>query len=106
MTKFKEYYEKMVSDNKALFDEFKALHAKYDKDSDNYQEEFNALGERVRLVAKDYENKLCLQSEKAGYGGYTSSLSEKFQAEIKKNFPLYDHIGIIVKKFTIKKISF
>lgn len=77
----------------------------YGLEEEKYQEEFNSIGEKVLAVIQDWENKLCLQSEKAGYGNYTTNLSEKFQAEVKKVFPLIDHIGIVVKKFSIKKIT-
>lgn len=107
MTKYKEYVERMLENNKELFADFRKLHDKYASDQEKYQEEFNEEGEKVSVVIREWEGKLCRQSEKAGYGSYTSGLAEKFQAEVKKVFPLIDHIGIIVKKepaFTLKKI--
>ena len=43
------------------------------------------------------ENKLCSTSEKAGYGGYTTNLSEKFWQEVRKSYPLIDYVGVITK---------
>lgn len=96
----------MIAGNKELFEEFLKLSDKYSRDEEACQGQFNKLGEKVILVVKEWENKLCRQSEKAGYSSYTTALAEKFQNEVKKHFPLIDHVGLIQKKFTIKKISF
>jgi len=105
MPKYKEYVQRMLEGNKELFEKFKKLEDKYSRDEDAYQEEFNQLGEKVLLLSKEWEGKLCKQSEKAGYSGYTTALAEKFQNEVKKHFPLIDHVGLIIKPFSIKKIS-
>jgi len=104
MPKYKEYVERMLAGNKELFEKYAALEGKYSQDEEAYQEEFNKLGEKVILVTKEWENKLCRQSEKAGYSSYTTALAEKFQNEVKKHFPLIDHVGVVVKKFTLKRI--
>lgn len=104
MTKYKEYFERMIVENKSLFDSFHDLHQKYSLDEDKYQEEFNKEGESIMKVFHEWENKLCSQSEKAGFGNYTGNLAEKFQAELKSAFPLIDHVGIVVKKFSLKKL--
>lgn len=95
----------MLEGNKEFFEKFRELHNSYTLDQDKWQEEFNREGEKVLKVIHEWENKLCSQSEKGGYGVFTGNLAEKFQAEVKKEFPLIDHVGIIVKKFSIKKIS-
>ena len=115
MTKFKEFYERMIQNNKPLFDDFIKLHREYSIDQDGMQEKFNEEGAKVVSVIREWESKLCSTSERAGYGSYTSNLSEKFWEEVRKNFPLIDYIGVIVKKndkevkksesnFSIKKI--
>lgn len=115
MTKFKEYYERMIATNKQIFDDFRTLHEKYKLNQDGLQEEFNKKGEAIMTIIKDWENKLCSQSEKAGFGSFTNGLSEKFWTEIRKEFNMIDYVGVIVKKqpsknqpvvaFNIKKIS-
>ena len=105
MTKYKEYFQRMIDTNKGAFDEFKKIHALYDLDQDKWQENFNKEGERIMKIVKEWEDRLCKQSEKAGYSNYTGILAEKFQSEVKKEFPLIDHVGLIIKKFTIKKIN-
>lgn len=112
MTKYKEYFGKMVEVNKELFDKFAKLHTDYGMDNDKYQEEFNKEGEKILATVHEWENRLCSHSEKAGFSNYTGNLAEKFQEEIKNHFPLIDHIGIIVKKcspvsdgFSLNKIN-
>lgn len=105
-TKFKEYYDRMIAENKEAFSSFTQLHFEYSTDEDKYQERFNKEGEKIMNIIHEWENKLCSQSEKAGYGSYTGGLAEKFQEEIRRHFPLIDHIGIIVKpSFSLKKIK-
>lgn len=108
MTKYREYFERMITTEKQIFDAFTKLHFQYSQDQDKFQDEFNKSGEKILSIIHEWEGKLCSQSEKAGFGNYTTNLSEKFMQEVRKSFPLIDHIGIIIKKtpnFSIKKIS-
>ena len=113
MTKYKEYFDKMVSENKEAFNKFTKVHFEYSIDQDKSQEEFNVEGEKILKIIHEWEDRLCKTSEGAGFGKYTSNLAEKFQAEIKSHFPLVDHIGIIITKkpvaktdnFSIRKIK-
>ena len=95
----------MIETNREAFGEFRKIHALYGMDQDRWQEKFNKEGEKIVKLVKEWENKLCKQSEKAGYGNYTGTLAGKFQSEVKKEFPLIDHVGLIIKRFTIKKID-
>lgn len=101
-TKFKEYFDRMLEAEKALFDSFGALHDRYALDQDSLQDEFNELGEQVMKVIREWEAKLCNRSEKAGYGSYTSNLSEKFWGEIRNKFPMIDFVGVISKSKTVQ----
>ena len=105
MTKYKEYFDKMVSENKEVFGKFPRAHFEYSIDNDKNQENFNKEEENVLKIIHEWEDRLCKQSEKAGFGSYTVNLAEKFQAEVKSHFPLIDHIGIVVNKFSLKKIN-
>jgi len=108
MTKYKEYFDKMVSENKDAFDNFTRMHFEYSIDNDKNQEKFNEEGEKIIKIIHEYEDRLCKHSEGAGFGKYTSNLAEKFQDEVRSHFPLIDHIGIVVTqspKFSLKKIS-
>ena len=72
----------MVSENKEAFDKFTRAHFEYSIDNDKNQENFNKEGESVLKIIHEWEDRLCKQSEKAGFGSYTVNLAEKFQAEI------------------------
>src|SRR5258706_4908512 len=110
MTKYKEYFNRMVAENKEAFDRFTKKHFEYSTDPDSHQDEFNKEGERIQKVIHEWEDRLCKNSEKAGFSSYTGNLAEKLQEEVRSHFPLIDHIGIIVKKdspkikFTLKKL--
>lgn len=105
MTKYKEYAQRMIRENQAAFGAFRKTHDLYSTDNEKYQEEFNREGEKILAIIREWENKLCLQSEKGGYAKFTGGLAEKFQAEIKAFFPLIDHIGIKTNLFSIKHIK-
>ena len=104
MTKYREYYNRMVEENKDAFDKFTRAHFEYSTNEDKYQETFNREGEGILKIIHEWEDKLCKQSEKAGFGKYSGNLAEKFQEEVRSHFPLVDHIGIVVKKFSLKKL--
>lgn len=104
MTKYKECFNRMVEENKEAFDEFTKIHFEYSIDPDGHQDKFNEEGEKILAIIREWEGKLCKQSEKAGFGNYTGNLAEKFQAEIKSNFPLIDHIGVVVTPFSLRRI--
>ena len=95
----------MVKNNKELLETFQRLHDRYVLDEDKWQEEFNKEGEKILNVIREYENKLCSQSEKGGYSNFTPKLAEKFREEVKKHFSMIEHIGIKVEVFALKKIK-
>lgn len=108
MTKYREYFERMITNEKDAFDNFRKLHMQYSLDQDNLQDQFNKEGAKIMTIIREWEQKLCSSSEKAGYGGYTTNLSEKFWQEIRKSYPLIDYVGVIAKKpesFNIQKIK-
>lgn len=97
----------MVDENKDAFSAFKKLHDRYALEGDSMQDEYNKEGKKILSIIQEYENKLCKNSEKT-YSLFTGNLAEKFREEIRKAYPMIDHIGIIVKStpsFNIKKIS-
>lgn len=95
-TKYKEYLDRMLKFHKKEFDEFRVTHDKYALNEEGLQNKFNKAGEKITPIIREWENRLCSQSDKAGYGGFTSKLAEKFQAELKKIFPKIDQLGIII----------
>ncbi len=110
MVKYKEYVQKMLSENRKLFDDFRIIHDKYALNSDGLQEEFNKKGEKILEIIREYENKLCANTERGVYNKFSGNLAQKFQDEIRKIFPMIDYIGLKTEKaeknfFSIKRIK-
>ncbi|MFH1971135.1 MAG: hypothetical protein ABIJ05_01995 [Patescibacteria group bacterium] len=104
MTKFKEYFQRMVDSNKEAFEAFRKVHDEYALNPDSNQEKYNEEGKEIIKIIKEWESKLCHQQEKT-YSQYAGKLAEKFWEEVRKEYPMIDHVGIIVKKFNLKKIN-
>ncbi len=110
MTKYQEIYKKMLSDNKELFDDFKIIHDAYNLDS-SLQDEYNQKGKPVIEIIREYEDRLCGRSEGSGYAAYSGNLAEKFWGEIRKDFPMIDRVGVVIRKaapdpdFSVPKIE-
>lgn len=113
MPKYKEYVKRMLDVHREVFDKFQKLHDAYALDEDKLQDKYNQEGVKVLEIINEWENKLCSQSEKGGYSQFTPKLAEKFRAEVKRKFPMIDHIGIQVtyapdkseSAFLLKKIK-
>ncbi|HWA51672.1 MAG TPA: hypothetical protein VG895_01295 [Patescibacteria group bacterium] len=113
MTKYQEYFNNMIANNKELFDEFKQIHDRYGLEEEKLQKEFNEIGAKVQTVIRQWEDKLCGRSEGSGYASYSGGLAQKFQDEVRKMFPLIDNVGIIRQApalveepvFNLKKIN-
>ncbi len=94
MRQYQVIYEKMIDDNKALFDKFFAVHEKYIQNPHAEQTEFNAIGRQIQDVIHDYERRLCGKTEGGQYSKFSTKLSEKFWEIIRKDFPKIDYIGV------------
>lgn len=80
---------------------YKYFHDKYAADNEKFQSELNKVGEKVLIVVKEYENRVCANTERS-YSQYSANLAEKFQNEIRNIFPMFDFIGV---KISAKKTS-
>lgn len=112
MTKYKEYFDRMLNENKKLFDEFQKIHNDYALNPETFQETYNKEGEKILEVTREYENRLCANTERGIYNKYSANLAEKFQGEVRKRFPMIDYIGLKIEKsetkipdFFVKKIN-
>jgi hypothetical protein len=92
-TKYQQYIDLMLKQNKELFEKFRIIHDQYALNPTKNRDEFNTLGRDVQDVIRRTENLLCSKSESSGYSKYSTQLSEKFQAEIRKMFPKINSIG-------------
>lgn len=96
--KYKEYFEKMIEQNKDLFDEFAAIHSRYISEPIRYQAIFNTLGAQVTEIVRDWDKRLCSAMGRGVYSQYSQTLSEKFWGEVRKMFSAIDRVGIVIKK--------
>jgi len=96
MTKYRQYLLKMLNDNKRLFEDFKKIHDEYSLNPEALQKEFNEQGEKVLEVIREYENRLCANTERGMYNKFSTQLADKFQNEVRTHFPMIDHIGLKV----------
>jgi ribosomal protein S17E len=113
MSRYKDYVQKMFSENKEVLDEFKTIHDEYSLNPEKWQATLNERGAKILEIINEYENRLCKNTERGRYIKYSSTLAEKFHNEVRKAFPMIDYVGIrvvtnkIQKKpdFQIKKIK-
>ncbi len=104
----------MLDENKEVFAEFKKLHDKYASDQKAHQKEYNEKGTKIADIVREYDDRLCRNTERGMYSGFSGGLSEKFHAEVKKVFPMIEYIGLVIQSgppvttpsdsFAIKKI--
>ncbi|HSX09313.1 MAG TPA: hypothetical protein VLF93_04115 [Candidatus Saccharimonadales bacterium] len=94
MVKYKQQVQDMLAAHNEIFKAFKELHDKYEKDPKKWQEEFNEKGFEVQALLRRWENNLCGKSESGQYGKFSSTLADKFRAEVKVHFPKIDFIGM------------
>ncbi len=117
MVKYKVYFNKMLEDNKDVFDRFSKVQNQYQHNNRLYQNDLNTIGTKILEIIKDYENKLCSNTERGTYNIFSGNLAEKFQSEVRKHFPYIDYIGLKTintfspfrknpqPKFSLKKIN-
>jgi hypothetical protein len=117
MVKYKEYVKKMLDENKEAFAAFRKLHDAYANDTKGLQREYNEAGSKIQDIVREYDDRLCRNTERGQYSTFSGGLSEKFHAEVKKIFPMIEHIGLVPQEavqapppsqspaFAIKRIS-
>lgn len=93
MVKFKEYFQKMCSENQKIFSEFQFIHDLYQDNRRANQVVFNEQGIVVRKIIEDWDRKLCGRMERGANANYSARLSEKFWGAVRLRFPLIDFVG-------------
>lgn len=96
MSKYKKLFDEMVAKNRDLFIRFKITHDMYATDKKRIQKQFDEEGKKALAIIRAYENILCGHSERGQYSKFSTGLAEKFWAEVRKNYPLIDFVGIKV----------
>ncbi|HRN96465.1 MAG TPA: hypothetical protein PLD54_03400 [Candidatus Levybacteria bacterium] len=95
--KYKEYIQMMNEQYKEVLEEFKEVHDQYVMQPEKWQDEFNTKGEKIREIMRDFELRLCANSEGGQYGKYASKLADKYWDEIRKTFPKIDFVGTKIR---------
>lgn len=94
MTKYQQYYQDMVDNNWKLFTSFKNLHDRYLIEPETCHKEFNIEGEKILSVIREWERRLCKQTEKGQYSKFSSGLADKFWELVRSDYPKIDFIGV------------
>lgn len=94
MTKHEKYYMEMIEQNRDLFNQFMDIHDKYVKDQFSWQVKFNIIGEKVVEIIREWERKLCRNTERGQYGVFSANLADKFWNLVRKDFPKIDFVGV------------
>ena len=94
MTKHEIYYQKMIDENSQTFNDFMELHDKYALDSVQYQAQYNIKGEKIVTIIRNWERRLCRESERGQYGKFSAGLADKFWVLVRKDFPKIDFVGV------------
>ena len=94
--KYRQFFNEMFESNKEKFLRFKILHEDYARDNRQFKEQFDLEGKEISDIISKWEQRLCGKMERGGKGVFSSSLSDKFWGEVRKYFPLIDHVGVIV----------
>ena len=84
----------MIDENSRLFNSFMDLHDKYSKNNKKWQGEYNLVGEKVVAIIRDYERKLCRESERGQFGKFSAGLADKFWTLVRADFPKIDFVGV------------
>lgn len=95
--KYKETLKNLFEEEKELFQEFKKIHDNYIKNNKQFEKDFNKLGSEVLKKLKHHEDVLCAQTERGRYNKFSSQLSEKYWAEVKKHFSAIDSVKATYK---------
>jgi hypothetical protein len=94
MVKYKQYFLDMATENQELFNQFKPIHDGYQTDRKQWSQRFHTEGQKVVDVIREWERRLCSGMERGHNAVFSAKLAEKFWAEVKKEFPLIERVGV------------
>ena len=99
--KYQLYYQKMIDENRSLFDNFARIHQLFEKDQDLNADNFHQLGKAVLEVVREYDRRLCAAMGRGVYSIYSDKLSQKFWDLAREDFPKIDMVGVKIKKVAV-----
>ena len=94
MVKYKQIFFEMISKHETEFAKFKDIHDAYVKDPKTNQPLFDAEGEKILTIVKDYEDILCGKTDRGTFAKFSNNLSEKFSDQVRAFFPKIDFVGV------------
>lgn len=97
-TKYHEYYQRMVAENRQLFDEFLKIHDLFKENPETAAAEFHQVGQKVVDKIRDFDRRLCSAMGRGVFSTYSQKLSEKFWDLARKDFDQIDMVGVKIKK--------
>lgn len=92
-TKYKQYYQEMVTQNQKLFADFKSVHDQY-VIGEIDQQKYNQSGMKVVDIVRDWDRRLCSAMGRGAFSKYSEQLSEKFWSEVRKDYSHIDKVGL------------
>ena len=92
MVKYKQFYTRMLNQNKELFESFARVYELFEQDSAKYKEQFNTIGKEINVIVRRTDNKLCAQTELSQFNKFSSGLSDKFWEIVRENYPYIDKV--------------
>jgi glucosamine 6-phosphate synthetase-like amidotransferase/phosphosugar isomerase protein len=98
--KYQIYYQKMIDDNRSVFDQFAKIHQQFEQNAEKAAEDFHQLGREVLDIIRDYDRRLCAAMGRGIYSVYSDKLSQKFWDLVREDFPKIDMVGVKIKKPT------
>ena len=96
-TKYREYYQKMIDENRQLFDEFAKVNDLFKADPQKNADQFHQVGQKVLDKIRDFDRRLCSAMGRGVYSTYSQQLSEKFWDLARKDFDQIDMVGVKIK---------
>lgn len=94
--RYKKIFEEIWEQNKELFQEFIILNNDYG-DSERRKEvedDFQKVGEEVKALLQEGENRLCGHMEKGVNRVFSSNLADKYWDEVRKYLKYIDMVGV------------
>lgn len=96
--KYKQYYQKMMAENEALFARFRQVHEQYRQNKAKHQPEFDQIGQKVTTLIRDWDKRLCSAMGKTRYAHYSHAVSEKFWNLVREEFDQIDMVGVKIEQ--------
>lgn len=92
-TKYQQYYKDMLAQNAEKFEAFTVVHDQYQAGTLD-QANYNLKGRLVVDIVRDWDRRLCAAMGRGAFSKYSEQLSDKFWAQVRKDFPLIDKVGL------------